>query len=94
MVSYYLGPTEHEYTKKKFFSPRLKFRKNSVYHASDEAMGSFICKYYHGTNEMCMIASITNVTSMAIDTYRSANLRLGPDNFKDFPPKRRTIIFQ
>ena len=34
MVSYYLGPTEHEYTKKKFFSPRLKFRKNSVYHAS------------------------------------------------------------
>ena len=59
----------------------------------DEAMGSFICKYYHGTNEMCMIASITNVTSMAIDTYRSANLRLGPDNFKDFPPKRRTTIF-
>ena len=36
MVSYYLGPTEHEYTKKKFFSPRLKFRKNSVYHASDK----------------------------------------------------------
>ena len=34
VVSYYLGPTEHEYTKKKFFSPRLKFRKNSVYHAS------------------------------------------------------------
>ena len=40
----------------------------------DEKWGSFVCKYYHGTNELCMIASITNVTSMAIDTYRSASL--------------------
>ena len=35
-------------------------------------LGQLICKYTNGMNALCMVASITNVTTMAFDASNAA----------------------
>ena len=35
-------------------------------------LGQSICKYTNGMNALCMVASITNVTTMAFDASNAA----------------------